>query len=209
MNLETVLTTLSEDEQYSVGFEAGKILRRIHSVEVRETDLLNGNWKDRYSKFIDQGIKSFQASKIQVKDSDFLINYYIENQSCLDSRPLSYIHGDYHPGNLMYNESKLSVIDWEIHLFDYCADPWWEVLYHFPNPTYSNGLLNGYFDREPSKEFWKVYSIYAAITAVSSITWAYYMCPEALDEKIKFCSDVVEWFDYMKNTIPTWYKKKP
>ena len=206
-NLETVLSLMSETEQYVTGLKAGEILRKIHSVPALTADTIIGSWHERYSGFIDESIKAFRESGVKADSSELLLQYFNNNRYLLNTRPSGYLHGDYHTGNMIYYDKNIAVIDWEIHLFGCYGDPWWEVLYYYINPYYSSGVVRGYFNDDPPKEFWKIYSIYAAVSAISSIPWAYYRCPSELDAKIKNCSDVVEWFDNMKNPVPTWYLK--
>ncbi|MCL2774951.1 MAG: phosphotransferase [Oscillospiraceae bacterium] len=60
-DLETVLPKLSETEQYALGIQAGKILKRIHSIPIPETQ---EKWTGKYKYEIDTTIK--KISRVQV-----------------------------------------------------------------------------------------------------------------------------------------------
>jgi len=206
-NLETILPTLTESEQYTAGLKAGEILHKIHQVPVTPTDATTANWNERYSSFIDQSIKSFQNSKVPVENSELILNYFENNRHLLETRPQCYIHGDYHAGNMMLSATKeISIIDWEIHLFNSYGDPWKELTMQ-ATPHFSTGLIQGYFSGQPPEDFWPILALYTSISAISAIPWAYYSFPSELESCINHCANVLEWFDNMKNPVPTWYTK--
>lgn len=55
--------------------------------------------------------------------------------------------------------------------------------------------------------FWRLLAFYLAGSAVTSIVWAKYFAPECMEEIMKLNTDIVRWYDGMKNTIPAWYIK--
>jgi len=203
-NLGT-LFKLQEDEQYKIGLLAGKILRKIHSVPIVETDITTENWNERFSSFIDKSIDDFGKSGVTIESANLLLDYFSDNRYLLKTRHQCYIHGDYNIGNLIISSGgDLSVIDWEIQLFNSYGDSWKELLMQ-ATPKYSTGMIHGYFNGEPSEDFWHILAVYTSIDALSAVTWAYYRFPEYLDSKIEKCAEVIQWYDNMKNIIPKWY----
>jgi serine/threonine-protein kinase len=54
-------------------------------------------------------------------------------------------------------------------------------------------------------KFWKLLAYYLAASTITSIVWAKYFAPERVQAILKMNTDILYWFDGMKNPIPTWY----
>jgi serine/threonine-protein kinase len=204
--LDDISHSLSQTEQFSIGVKAGKLLHSIHVVPIKQSDIIATDWNERYSIFIDESIKDFHKSGVKVNNAELLLSFFNDNRYLLKSRPQCYTHGDFHAGNLMVSPNQnISVVDWETHLFNSYGDPWHEISIK-ESPHFFTGFVRGYFNGEPPEEYWRVLAIYEAVSALSSITWAYYLHPEFLAEKIKATAEVLENFNNMQNLIPTWYQ---
>ena len=205
--LDDVLTAFSETEQYQIGIKAGETLRKIHSVPIAGADITTENWNERYSSFMDESINGFHKTGVKIENAELILDYFKNNRYLLKTRPQCYIHGDYHTGNLLItSEWNLSVIDWEIHLFNSYADPWYEVGVK-ETPHFSTGLIRGYFNGEPPEEYWQVLAFYDSIGALSAITWAYYHHPKFLNEMIINVEKVLTRYNNMQNYTPMEYLK--
>ncbi|MDD4495905.1 MAG: phosphotransferase, partial [Eubacteriales bacterium] len=204
-NLEKVLPLLSEAEQYAIGIKVGEIAKKIHLVTVNKNDIVKENWNEQYSNFIDASIKDYHTCGVHVDSEEVIFDYFNNNRHLLKDRPQCYIHGDYHPGNLMLsNEGELAVIDWEIHLFNCYGDPWVEICMRNTS-HFSTGMLRGYFNGEPPEEYWRILALYISIGGISAITWAYYHHPELLESRKNYTADVLKWYDNMQTIKPSWY----
>ena len=84
-----------------------------------------------------------------------------------------------------------------------CNDPWWDF-WEIPSDLntaayFYTGLFKGYFEGEPSPEFFRLLSYYVAYGALEDLcdsTW------ESTSERAKI---VLNWFDDMRNPVPAWY----
>lgn len=206
-NFEAVLPALTETEQYITGLRAGEILRKIHSVPIIDEDKTKEDWNGRYSNFIDESIKDFHKCGVKADGSDVILDYFNANRNLLKNRPQCYLHGDYHTSNMIYNNGELTIIDWEIHLYNNYGDPWIELAMQKTPKHFSTGVIQGYFEGEPPNEYWRALAFYQSIRAISSIPWAYYQQPGFLESLIERVAEVVTWYDNMNNTVPTWYLK--
>lgn len=207
-NLETVLYTLSETKQYALGLKAGEILRKIHSIPA--PDKLE-DWSIRYIKVNDDRVRAFSTCGVQIEGSNAILRYYEDNKHLLNSRPQCLHHGDYHIGNFIITDNcDLSVIDWELLDYGNFADPW-EEFNRLGNskiiPHFATGLIRGYFEGEPSAEFWRLLAFYLSAGALMLVVWAFYLQQDELEYSIKNVNDVLCWFDNMNNPVPTWYLK--
>jgi serine/threonine-protein kinase len=207
-NLETVLPTLSKTKQYELGLKAGEILRKIHSIPA--PDNLE-DWSIRYMEVNDDRVKAFSNCGVQIGGSDAILRYYEDNKHLLNNRPQCLHHGDYHIGNFLITDNyDLSVIDWELLDYGNFADPWEEfnrIGLSKVIPHFTTGLIRGYFDGEPSAEFWRLLAFYLSAGALMLVAWAFYSQQDELEYSIQNADNVLCWFDNMNNPVPTWYLK--
>lgn len=135
------LPALSKTKQYAFGLKSGEILKQIHSIPAPETQ---ENWHVRFNRKTDFKIQKYNDCGIRFKD-----------------RPQCFQHGDYHIGNMMIENGELVIVDFD--RFDF-GDPWEEfnriVWSAQCSPYFAAGMIDGYFDKNPSMEFWKCLAFY-------------------------------------------------
>ena len=154
---ETILT-VSKEQQYTYGVEAGSILRKIHSLPVTE---VREDWEPFFNRKIDDKIKKYKECPVQYENGQIFIDYLNANRELLKDRPQVFQHGDYHIGNFMIGEDrKIYVIDFD--RFD-VGDPWEEfnriVWSAQVSPSFASGMIDGYFDHKVPDLFWKLLAI--------------------------------------------------
>ena len=81
---ETILT-VSKEQQYTYGVEAGNILRKIHSLPVTE---VRENWEPFYNRKIDDKIKKYKECPVQYENGQIFIDYLNANREWLKDRPI-------------------------------------------------------------------------------------------------------------------------
>ena len=201
---EDRIPRLSSGEQYAYGLEAGRILRRIHSIPAPASQ---EDWAVRFNRKIETKIRKYDACPIKYPKGQAFIDCINANRHLLDGRPQSYQHGDYHIGNMMIDRSgKLCIIDFNRNDF---GDPWEEfnriVWCAQKSPLFASGMVDGYFDSEVPIEFWKLLALYISSNTLSSVYWAIPYGEAEVNTMLNQAEDVLTWFDDMTNTIPTWY----
>lgn len=206
-DLEEVLADLSEEEQYQLGREAGKILKKIHSVKVDAEELPQDTKKPK--KLFQLSL--YEESQVRIDGDEIALNYVKENIDLIWQQRPVYMHGDYHPGNLIYtNEGTIGVIDfnrWEI------GDPY-EEFYKLESfgiehsIPYCIGQIDAYFDDCIPEEFWITLAVYVAHASLYSIKWAEKFGQEEIDGMVARCRMAFEDYDDFKRYIPKWYTDK-
>lgn len=206
VEVETILPKLTNEKQYILGIESGKILQKIHSVPSMD---ISDNWAKRYWSVMNPRLEAFCSEGIPFAGDSSILDYLKSNRELLNNRPQCYHHGDYHTGNMIQSETgQLQIIDWHTVDFDNCGDPWYEFnRIGIEYPAFASGQIDGYFNHEVPDEFWRLFSYYVAASAITSIVWAKYFAPERIHEILKLNTDILYWFDNMKNPVPTWYVK--
>ena len=118
---EDVIPSLSKEEQYTYGLEAGRILRKLHTIPAPEG---LPTWEDYFNAKIDRKIRMYEACPLKYEGAEHFLRYLQENRHLLHGRPQSFQHGDYHIGNMMVdNLGQLQIIDFDKYDF---GDPWEE-----------------------------------------------------------------------------------
>lgn len=143
---------LTSDEQYSYGFEAGRILKEIHKIPAPEGI---EDWEIYFNRKADRKIKMYEECPIKYENGQAFIDYINAHRHLLSGRPQTYQHGDYHIGNMMIgNDKQLYIIDFNRNDF---GDPWEEfnriVWCAQATPLFATGMVNGYFDNDVPMEF--------------------------------------------------------
>ena len=205
-NLEAILPTIPEKEQYAIGMETGRILRTIHTIQAPDT---LDDWFVRYTEQNDDRVHAFVQTGIVIEGGEALLGYYNENKALLRGRPQCFHHGDWHTENLLLSENNsVSVIDWELLDYDNYGDPWEEFnrINNSPIvPHFHSGQIKGYFGGEPPEAFWRLLALYLSAGALMLVSWAYYLQPGELEYATQNASKVLSWFNRMQCRIPSWY----
>ena len=204
VDLEDVIQTLPDAQQYAYGLEAGRILQKIHSIPAPDTQ---EDWESWFNRKMDYKIQQYQQCPIQYENGQVFLDYVQENRHLLKGRPQVYQHGDYHVGNMMVDrKGQLYIIDFNRN--DY-GDPWEEfnriVWGAQKSPLFASGMVNGYFAGKVPLDFWKLLALYIASNTLGSVPWAIPFGEEQIQVMVEQAKDVLRGYDDMKNPIPTWY----
>lgn len=204
-SLDTVLKQLPKEKQYALGLEAGKILKEIHSIDVTAEEV---PLQDRRAKRLEQLSLYIQSNNRMVND-DRAIQYVKDNISKINTLQMVYQHGDFHPGNLILTpDQQIGVIDFNRWRY---GDPYEEFqrLQSFTiehSIPFAIGQITGYFNNNPTQEFWDSLAVYVAHTSLYSITWAEPFGAEDIKGMQRRCETAFQDYDYFNRTIPMWYK---
>ena len=204
-DLEEALPELSEKEQYLLGREAGKILKKIHSIPVDECDIPTQTKRERK---LYQLSRYEDSANLRVADDEVAIEFVKNNIDLIWKENPVYQHGDFHPGNLIYMpDGQIGVIDfnrWEV------GDPY-EEFYKLESfgievsVPYSIGQIDAYFDDEIPNDFWGALAVYCAQAALFSIKWAEQFGQKDVDGMLERCKRAFENYDNFNSIIPKWY----
>ncbi len=199
-----VILTFANTEQYAYGVEAGRILRKIHSIRA---PLTQEDWESRFNRKMDDKIQKYAECPLKYENGQAFIDCINENRYLLENRPQVYQHGDYHIGNMMIDQvGKLCIIDFNRNDF---GDPWEEfnriVWCAQKSALFASGMVNGYFDNIVPEEFWKLLTLYISGNMLSALPWAIPFGKGEIETMRSQAKEVLSWYDNMQNSIPSWY----
>jgi aminoglycoside phosphotransferase (APT) family kinase protein len=206
-DMETALPGLPEKEQYLLGRQAGGILRKIHSVPLDPEDVPRQTKKEK--KLLQ--LSRYEDSDLRIPGDETALKFVKANIDLIWHQPPVYMHGDYHPGNLIYTESGgVGVIDfnrWEV------GDPY-EEFYKLESfgadvsVPYCIGQIDAYFSDRVPQDFWTANAVYAAQASLFSIKWAERFGRAEIDGMVARANRAFDDFDGFKLSVPRWYTDK-
>ena len=209
-DVESVLSTYTETEQYVAGIKAGEVLYKLHTLPALET---TEPWSTWFERKLQGRIDYYHANSIESDNGDLFIRYLQENKHLMDNRPQTFNHGDYNIANLIaMPKSQIGLVDFNFHGSNHgYGDPWWEfcaISWESElSPHFHTGMLKGYFNGNPPQDFFEVNSYYFAYSALATL------CDVAKGEEgnpedgKRHVENILRWFDNMRNPVPTWYLK--
>lgn len=208
VDVRDVIHSYSDEEIYEYGCEAGRILKRIHSIPAPEGIL---EWEVFFNQKMDRKIEMYRKCPLKYDKGEVFVEYIRTHRHLLANRPQTFQHGDYHIGNFMIDrKGKLVVIDFNRE--DY-GDPWEEfnriVWCVQEAPMFAAGMVDGYFENDVPVEFWELLALYIASNTLSSLPWAIPFGEKEIDVMKKQAADILEWYDGMSKVVPNWYLCKP
>ncbi|WP_411844215.1 aminoglycoside phosphotransferase family protein [Salinicoccus sp. HZC-1] len=205
---EEKISSLSKDEQYELGIQAGKFLQKIHNFELDMQP--RSSWPHRYNKKIDNKIEMYKNCELKYDKGHLLLETVEKYRGMLKEVAIVPHHGDYHVGNMLIDaNNQLYIIDFDRH--DH-GDPWeefnritWcvEVSHEF-----ASGQINGYFNNEVSKDFWKLLMLYITTNALSSLSWAIKFGEKEIRTMTNGTAKLLETYDDFNKIIPSWYVER-
>lgn len=201
------IPALPPDAQYALGLEAGRMLRKIHSLE---PEALPEPWEARYGRKVQAKLRAYAACPVHYPDGQAFLGCIGENLPLLAGRPQTVQHGDYHRGNMMLGrDGQLYVIDFDRHDD---GDPWedmkaitWDAQL---SPAFASGRIDGYFGGEIPEAFWRLLALYISVGMISSLPWAMPYGEEQLAVFQAQAEEVLRWYDGMRSVVPAWYGQR-
>ena len=201
------LQTLDAQTQYRHGLDAGRMLRKLHTLPAPEDA---PDWELRFNAKIDRKIAMYTSCPLRYERDDLILNYLAENRHLLSNRPQSYQHGDYHTGNMMIGrDEKLYIIDFDRDDF---GDPWEEfnriVWCGQEAPELARGMVDGYFDGGVPMAFWRLLLLYICSNTLSSLPWAVPYGEKQVQVMTNQWADIRRWYRDFETIVPSWYRKE-
>ncbi len=192
----------SNQEQYDLGVIMGKEIKKIHSqTEEKKYPAESKKFKEKTQKFIDYYLANKAEFKFLGNIDDVILNFVNE----VEKRPMVMIHNDFHLGNMIIDEDRIYLIDFNraclqdrFKEFDAIA---WSAR---SSTNFSAGLLDAYLDGEDKNEFFKILRGYISIWQIQMLFFIQDETEEEKREVLDLIKFVSSWFEN-GSFIPNWY----
>ncbi len=203
---EAIISTLSKQNQYDIGFQAGLELKKIHSIKP-PTPV---DWKKIKIRKHNRYLEIYKNVDYKIKSENKILKLIESNLDVLDSRDSTIQHDDYHLGNMIIDNGKLvGIIDFD--LLDF-GDPYHDFIKAgnisvCTSEYFCKGQIDGYFSpQKPNHSFWLTYSVYGAMSVISSVAWLKKYHPSRFEEGMEGINQMLDDHNNFKNIVPKWYK---
>ena len=204
---EAVIPSLPPQAQYGYGLEAGRILRKLHTLPApADTE----PWEVRVNRKIDRKIAMYDSCALKYQGGEAFLEYITRSRHLLSGRPQTYQHGDYHIGNMMVdNRGTLTILDFE--KVDW-GDPWEEfnrIVWSAQSaPDFASGMVDSYFGGSIPQEFWDLLALYICSNTLGSLPWAIPFGEKEVATMRRQAGEVLAWYDGIRTTVPAWYQRR-
>ena len=205
-DLSQKLLEYSKIQQYQYGYEAGETLKKIHKISIKEQEKFE--WAKYFNAKIDSKIKSYRDAKRYYEHGEEFISFINDHRYLLNDRPIVYLHGDYHIGNMIIdNDENLVIIDFDRSDF---GDPYEEfnriVWCKDVSYAFATGIIDGYFKKQVPHAFWLLLKLYIVVNSIGSLPWAIAYGEDDVAVMFKQSNKIYEDYDHMQRLIPLWYQ---
>ena len=206
VDAEEYLPQCSEEEQFAIGVEAGKQLKKMHQLNAPNN---MSSWYDRKLRKHQNYMDAYFRNGIKIENDEKVIQFIEETIHLMKNRPNVFQHDDFHPGNLIIQHHKLAGV------IDFNRYDWGDPIHEFlklgifsrqVSIPFSNGQIQGYFGNvKPNDYFWRIYSLYLAMCVFSSIVWTIKVVPDEMDDMLTKINTFLEDHRYFSDIKPKWY----
>jgi len=191
--------------QHQIGIEAGRELYKIH--QILAPDYVS-KWDDRQSKKYRYYLGEYHKGNFKLNQDRKIIDYIEDHLHLIKDRPTTLLHDDFHLEHIIISDfTYKGIIDF--NGYDY-GDPYHDF-YNLSlfsrriSEPFIIGQIEGYFSSEPSDYFWRIYSLYAAMSIFSTIVWTTKNDPHSIDDALERIELILEDHDYFNRIKPKWY----
>ncbi len=203
---EPVIPTLSPEERYAYGLTAGRMLRTIHTIPA---PFEPEPWSAHYGRKLAKKLEGYHNCPLKYEKGDLFLDLIEKERRLIENRPTVWLHGDYHCGNLMFDNTMcLTVIDFDR---EDVGDPWYEfnrIIWDArAGAEYACGMIDGYFDGNIPEEFWRLMRLYLCQNMISSLVWSMAFGEKDVRIARENTASVLRWYDDLKEIVPNWYRK--
>ena len=194
--------SLSDDDAYKIGFEIGRFIFEYHK-SFQGADC--GRWNKHYNYRINKFLHKYGLGKYRGNLEYVLFDFLERNRYCLKERTCTTIIGINGLEDIKISkDGKFQIIEEYKFLR---SDSYFEFsnmnLYHENNSSLLTGVVNGYFDNNVPRAFFKLLGVYTIIENLYDIfVENKNVDDEYITEKIKEINDV---YDGFSSIYPIWY----
>jgi aminoglycoside phosphotransferase (APT) family kinase protein len=201
-----ILPAYSPSIQQAIGLEAGAELAKMHRWQAPAG---TAPWHERKLAKHKRYMEQYLNGEARIAGDEQLLTFIDRHLHLMVGRPNVFQHDDFHVGNLIVKDGRLAGVidfnrlDWGDPVHEFLKAGMFSSEVSIP---FTVGQIKGYHDNnEPDEQFWTLYSVYLAMTIVSSIVWILQVRPSELGIMTQKLERVLRDHDHFNNIIPRWY----
>ena len=204
---EKELPSLTADQQYEVGLDAGRELRKLHAFK----------HPDQRRDYAERRIQKYERYTEAARDMGITfphqadVHRYIKQRySELGKYSVGLQHDDYHTANLIVRDGEFVGVvdfnrcDWGDPIEDFCKAPWFSAPVSL---SFVRGQINGYLAGGRVQAFWARYNLFVALSLLSSLVWVQRTFPENRPLFLERIEEIMNTHDFNNGRPPVWYEE--
>lgn len=200
-----LLPSLSEQEQYAYGWQAGQMMLKMQTAESYPP---SSEWASVYGQKVKQYIEAYQSCGEKLYGEELLLPFLEKHAPCLENRPRHLLHADFQSDNMVITP------DGELYAIDFqgsgVVDPYYALtgvmVTAEVSTQFSNGQLHSYFDGNVPDDFWELNAYYVIAESIHAFSVAVGLGPEEIAYSNEMSKATLGWFDNFHNLVPSWYR---
>lgn len=196
---------ISSEKEFQYGKYAAYELLKMHKVNISNQI----NIYDRFTKLFSKKVKKVLELEIEKENIELLRDFVMKHQSILkELKDNSIIHGDFHPGNIIFNNNKLIFIDMDVCTISH---PWEDLTSNACNmefPDFYSSVIVNYFNGEVPEMFWQVYYLIGSLYVIDYILYTLRIQGKTLKDGQEKLKEFLEFSNYFQNFVPSWFNKE-
>ncbi|KAM9984034.1 hypothetical protein ACTFIY_000764 [Dictyostelium cf. discoideum] len=224
----------SIENQYRLGLNAGKLLKRFHLIPLSSITndnnndtttqpppppIINGDRLEKRLEVISRFEKDINC-KFRFENDQCIIDYcklnlekVVKINENLQNSKLVLKHNDFHFGNMILiknnnGNSKLGIIDFNRSQFGYGYQEFQKIQFFNVELSipFCVGQIDGYFNNKaPPSDFWYSFTTFVATSCLGAIVWAESINDHQIELMKERCKIILNHFDNFNLIIPKWY----
>lgn len=203
------LMTCSDGLQYTLGFEAGAELARMH--ELKAPTGVPG-WFERRSAKHRSVMGAYRECGFRFPHDDDVCAFIESHAAAMADRPSRFLHGDFHVGNVIIHDGHYTGAldfdrwDWGDPFCDFAKGG---IFSREVSVSFCLGQVDGYFGGAAVPDgFWELYTLYVGMTLFRSLLWTLRIVPEDKQHMVKVIHQVMVDHDNFQSVVPRWYRDR-
>jgi serine/threonine-protein kinase len=199
------LTRRTPAECYRLGVSAGMHLKKIHAIAVPRVEQ---DAEQQMQAIFSRKLSMYRTSDLAIEQEADFLRYINQAFPCLHGIPQTFLHGDYHVGNMIVSpDDQLYVIDFNRYKF---GDPVRDfsrlaVFSRMVSVDFARGQIDGYCGAHPTNNFFQRMAFYTAFDTLFSVLWARSFGEDEIRNTGQRIQMVWEDFDGFSRYVPLWY----
>jgi len=210
---EEALSLMSSEDQYRVGYQAGKELKRLHQFPA-PPDI--ASWHMMKKRKYEWYCAEFLRNPVKAADInlDAIQQYVSDHLRLMEGIRQTFQHDDYHPANLIFQNMQLKGI------IDFNRSDWGDPIHDFYKVAlftrhisvpFARGQVDGYWSGNIPLDFWRRYTLYCAMSIVPDLVWSgrhsRQTGSDELDHSIRRIQAMVKDHEGFSRIVPRWYSE--
>ena len=202
VSLDKKLTDIETEIKY--GEYAANELLKMHNINIPSQIVIY----DRFIESFSKKIKKVLKLEIGKENIMLLRDFVMQHQNILkELKYNSIIHGDFHPGNIIFDGNRLVFIDMDVCTISHSWEDLTSNACNMEFPNFYSSVIENYFKNNIPIEFWEVYNLFGALYTLDYILYTLRINGKSLVDGEQKLKEFLNFTDYFKNDIPNWFNK--